>query len=158
MLSEIAMLIYNQRAFTSGLLFVITALAFFLGSREYDLGTPAQMGPGFFPSLVSVCLGGAGLFIMLGAVRRGSARQRLEPWNIRLLVWIAGSVTLFAFMLPRFGFVLSLVALLVLASLASHEARWRGIVINTLVLVAIAIGAFVYGIDLQLPLWPSLYR
>jgi hypothetical protein len=158
MLSEIAMLIYNQRAFASGLLFVITALAFFLGSREYDLGTPAQMGPGFFPSLVSVCLGGVGLFIMLGAVRRGSARQRLEPWSIRLLVWIAGSVTLFAFMLPRFGFVLSLVALLVLASLASHKARWRGILINTLVLVAIAVVAFVYGIDLQLPLWPSLYR
>jgi hypothetical protein len=150
--------IYNQRAFASGLLFVITALAFFLGSREYDLGTPAQMGPNFFPSLVSVCLGGVGLFIMLSAVRRKSARERLESWNIRLLVWIAGSVALFAFMLPRFGFVLSLVALLVLASLASLEARWRGIVINTLVLVAIAIGAFVYGIDLQLPLWPSLYR
>ena len=152
------MLIYNQRAFASGLLFVMTGLAFFLGSRGYDLGTPAQMGPGFFPSLVSVCLGGVGLFIMFGAVRRKSPRERLEPWNIRLLVWIAGSVALFAFMLPRFGLVLSLVALLVLASRASHDSRWRGIVISTLALVAIAVGAFVYVIDLQLPLWPSFYR
>jgi hypothetical protein len=152
------MLIYNQRAFASGLLFVITALAFFLGSLRYDLGTPAQMGPGFFPSLVSVCLGGVGLFIMLGAVRRRSALERLERWNLRLLVWIAGSVALFAFMLPRVGLVISLMTLLVLASLASPDSRWRGIIINTLVLVTIAVGTFVYGIDLQLPLWPSFYR
>jgi hypothetical protein len=116
------------------------------------------MGPGFFPALLSVCLGATGVFVMLGALKRRSARELLEVWNIRLLTWIAGSVALFAFMLPRFGLVISLVALLVLVSLPSPDSRWRGIIINTFVLVMIAVGAFVYGIDLQLPLWPSFYR
>lgn len=149
------MSIHNQRAFASGALFLVTALVFFIASLDYDPGRLARMGPGFFPRMLSICLGGIGILTILSSIRRKGPLERLEPWSFKLLTWIAGSVALFAFMLPRFGLVISLIALLVTASLAHPNSSWRGIIVNTFVLVAIAVGAFVYGVGLQLPLWPA---
>ena len=51
--------------------------------------------------------------------------------------------------------MVSLVALVIVSSMASHEFGWKGAVLNALVLLAMCLGAFVYGLGLQLPLWPS---
>jgi hypothetical protein len=41
------------------------------------------------------------------------------------------------------------------SSMASHEFGWKGALVNAFVLLAICAGAFVYGLGLQLPMWPA---
>jgi len=35
------------------------------------------------------------------------------------------------------------------------EFSWKGTLLNGVVLVLISMGAFVYGINLQMPVWPA---
>lgn len=152
------MLIRNQRAFASGVLFLVVSIFYFVVSLNYATGTAARMGPGFFPRMVSIIFGLLALGIMFGAMSPRAHRETLERWDVKGLLWIAGSVALFAVLLPIFGLVVALAALIIVASLASPEFTWRGAIINTVVLIIFCIGVFIYGINLQFPVWPVWFR
>lgn len=152
------MLIRNQRAFCAGALFLSVSLFFFIVSMGYMQGTAARMGPGFFPRMVSSILGLLGLAIMIGAVMPKAAPEKLESWDLKGLIWIAGAVAIFAFLLQPLGLVISLAVLIILASKASPEFTWLGAAVNTVVLIAFAVAVFVYGIGLQFPVWPTLFN
>ena len=98
------------------------------------------------------------LGILLGSVAPRAKIEKLEKWDVKGLLWIAGSVALFGLLLPTFGLVIALAPLVIIASLASPEFGWRGALINTVVLVVFCVGVFVYGISLQFPVWPTLFR
>jgi hypothetical protein len=152
------MLIRNQRAFTAGALFLAVAVFYFVMSFNYAQGTPARMGPGFFPKMVSVLLALIGVGILVSAVAPRAHIEKLARWDLKGLLWISGSVALFGLLLPRLGLVIALTCLVMVASRASAEFGWRGAVINSVVLVVFCVGVFVYGINLQFPLWPTLFR
>lgn len=152
------MLIRNQRAFAAGALFLAVAVFYFAMSFNYVQGTPARMGPGFFPKMVSILLAVIGLGVILGAVAPRAHVEKLEKWDFKGLLWITGSVALFGLLLPYLGLVIALSALVIVSSLASPEFGWRGAIVNTVVLVVFCVGVFVYGINLQFPVWPVLFR
>ncbi|ETR75428.1 membrane protein [Afipia sp. P52-10] len=152
------MLIRNQRAFAAGVLFLAVAIFYFAMSFNYVHGTAARMGPGFFPKMVSIALAAVGLIVLLGSVAPKAHIEKLERWDFKGLLWIAGSVALFAVMLQPLGLVISLAALIIVASLASPEFGWRGTAVNTVVLIIFCVATFVYGINLQMPVWPTLFR
>jgi hypothetical protein len=45
--------------------------------------------------------------------------------------------------------------LVLLASTASHEFRWKEALLNAAALVAIVLAVFVFMLEFQLPVWPS---
>lgn len=152
------MLIRNQRAFAAGALFLAVAVFYFVMSFNYQQGTPARMGPGFFPKMVAILLALIGVGVLLGAVTPKASIEKLERWDVKGLLWIAGSVALFGLLLPSFGLVIALAALIFLSSYASPEFTWRGTLVNTVILIIFCVGTFVYGINLQFPVWPTLFR
>jgi hypothetical protein len=152
------MMIRNQRAFAAGALFVAVALFFFLVSMNYTLGTAARMGPGYFPVLLSILLGAIGLVVLAGSVTSRAQIEKLKSWDLKGLLWIVGSVALFAVLLYPLGFVIALFALVMVSSKASPEFGWAGAFVNAAVLIVMCVAAFVYGIGLQLPLWPSFFN
>jgi len=152
------MLIRNQRAFASGVLFLVVSIFYFVMSFNYATGTAARMGPGFFPRMVSVLFGLIAIGVIFSAMSPRAKREDLERWDIKGLLWIAGSVVLFAVLLPTFGLIVALSALIIIASLASPEFTWRGAIVNTIVLNIFCVGVFIYGINLQFPVWPMWFR
>ena len=152
------MLIRNQRAFAAGALFLLVAVFYFTMSFNYQQGTPARMGPGFFPKMVSILLALIGVGILVGSVSKRAHVEGLERWDVKGLIWIAGSVALFALLLPTFGLVVALAALIIISSYASPEFTWLGTLVNTVVLIVFCVGVFVYGISLQFPVWPIWFR
>jgi Tripartite tricarboxylate transporter TctB family len=150
--------IRNQRAFVSGALFVGFAVFFFVVARDYTAGTAARMGPGFFPRLLSIVLAAIGLLVIAGAVMPKAEQRALAKWDFKGLIWITGSVMLFAFLLYPLGFVLSLLALILVSSKASPEFTWKGALANAAVLIVLCVGVFVYGLGLQFPVWPTLFN
>ena len=147
--------IRNRRAFVSGALFLVIALAYLAMSWDYDPGSAARMGPGYFPRMLGGLLALLGAAIMAGAVRPGATEEGLDGWDLKSLAWITGAIVLFAFLLNHAGLVVALVALLLVASLASREFTWRGAAVTIVVLTALAVAAFYYGLGLQFDLLPS---
>jgi hypothetical protein len=152
------MAIRNQRAFAAGVLFLLVSIFYITMSFNYATGTAARMGPGFFPRMVGILMGLVAIGIIFGSMAPRAKREGLERWDVKGLLWIAGSVALFGALLPMFGLVVALSVLIVISSAASPEFTWRGTLVNMVVLVVFCVGVFVYGISLQFPVWPVWFR
>ncbi|WP_027544833.1 tripartite tricarboxylate transporter TctB family protein [Bradyrhizobium sp. WSM2254] len=151
-------IIRDQRAFASGALFLAFAIFFFVTALNYPAGSAARMGPGYFPRLLAIALAAIGLAVMLGAVRRTAERQGVQRWDVKGLAWVAGSVVLFACLLFPLGLIGALFVLIVVSSRASPEFSWKGALANATVLIVLCLLVFVYGLGLQLPVWPALFN
>ena len=65
-----------------------------------------------------------------------------------------GSVVMFGLAIPVLGMAASTVLLVLVASGASSEFRWKEAVIASLAIAAFAVGVFAYGLGVQMPIWP----
>jgi hypothetical protein len=126
--------IRNPKDFWAGVLFVLTGVAAIVIGSRYNLGTAARMGPGYFPRILGMLL----------------------RWRPTLVV--LGSVVLFGLIVNRVGLALSTVILIVLASAASTELRWKEALVSGLLLATLAVGVFIIGLKLQLPIWPTFLQ
>jgi len=147
--------IRSQKDFASGLMFILVGLSFSFVARGYSMGTAAKMGPGYFPFWLGIVLALLGALVLWGSLSSKMAKDQLERWDVKILLWILGAVVLFGLLLKPLGMVLSVVVLVLVSSMASHEFSWKGAVLNAIILVLISMGAFVYGINLQMPVWPA---
>jgi len=145
--------IRNPKDFVAGAIFIAIGIATIaLGSR-YTLGTAARMGPGYFPRILGILLIVLGGILALRALRvRG---EPLPPFHWRPLVIVLGSVVLFGAIVQKVGVALATVILIVTASAASREFRPRESLVVGIALAALAVGVFVVGLQLQLPIWPG---
>jgi uncharacterized integral membrane protein len=145
--------IRNPKDFWSGVLFVTLGVGTIVLGSKYALGTAARMGPGYFPRILGI------LMIVLGAILALRGTRTVGPpmarFHWRSLLVVLGSVVLFGAIVRIVGVALSTVILIVTASAASHEFRPRESVIVGVVLAALAVGVFVIGLQLQLPIWPG---
>lgn len=69
---------------------------------------------------------------------------------------ILGSVTVFGLMLKSLGLVVCVTMLVIIASLASHEMKKKEVIASIVLLCAASVGIFVYGLKLQMPVWPDM--
>jgi Tripartite tricarboxylate transporter TctB family len=148
--------IRDPKDFWSGVLFILVGIAAItLGSR-YNLGTAARMGPGYFPRILGLLLILLGAVLALRALRLDGTAVKAFRWRPTLIV--LGSVVLFGMIVTKLGMAISVVILIVLSSSASHEFRLKEAVISGLLLAALAVGVFVVGLKLQVPIWPTYFQ
>ncbi len=147
--------IRNRKDFAAGLLYIVCGAAFAIGATNYNMGTAARMGPAYFPFWLGLLLIAVGVLVMIPSLRARTPSEALPKLDLKTLAWIILAVVLFGLLLTRLGLMVALVVLVLVASRASHEFKWRGALLNALILLAACLGAFVYGLGLQLPLWPS---
>jgi len=145
--------IRNPKDFWSGALFVAIGVATIAFGSRYTLGTAARMGPGYFPRILGILLVVLGAILALRAIRTVGGPVPRFKWRPTLIV--LGSVVLFGAIVRFVGVALSTVILIVTASAASHEFRAREALIVGVLLAALAVGVFVIGLQLQLPIWPG---
>ena len=150
------MKIKSQRDFWSGLMFVAIGLGFAWGATNYNFGSSARPGPGFFPfglGLLMAILGAVVLFKAL--VVETEDGEPIGPWAFRPLLIIMGSVGLFGFTLPLLGMAVALPILIVMCSLAGDEFHWKDAIVSVVVLTLGSWLIFIKGLSLVIPLWPK---
>jgi hypothetical protein len=141
----------RPRDVAGGLVVVAIGAGFFLSGRGLEPGSSFRMGPGYFPTVLSLLMVGLGAAMTVLAWR--APRQAVAfghvPWRGVLLV--AGATVLFGFALRGLGLA-PVVALVVLATAwASRYASWRSSVPLALGLAAFCVLLFVRGLGLPLP-------
>lgn len=151
--------IKSQRDFWSGLMFMAAGVAFAWAASGYAVGSAARMGPGYFPLMLGVLLAVLGAVITLQAMTiETEDGEPVAAWDWRSIVLVLGAVSLFGALLVPAGLIVALVVLVVVSSFASHEFGWRATLINAVVLVALCLVTFVWGLKLQFPLLPRFLQ
>lgn len=141
-------MVRNPTDFLAGIfLLICAALAAWFG-QPLKVGTAFRMGPGYVPMLLAALLAGFGVLLCLfGLFRKGG---RLEPWHIRPIVLVLGSLLVFGLTIERTGLLIASVLAVSIASLAQAGPQYRQI---ALLAAGLAIGAcLLFPLALQLPL------
>lgn len=149
--------IRNKQNFVSGLFFLAFGGFCAIVARGYSLGTTEDIGAGYFPFWVAVLLSVLGGVLCLTSLARSAERTDIARLDWRSTLWIVGAVLLFAFLLPIMGVVISVLALVVVSSLGSHEFSWKGTLVSSSVLAVTVYAVFVKGLHLQFPTWPTFF-
>ncbi len=148
--------IKSGKDFRSGAMFVAIGLAFAWLATSYPMGTAARMGPGWFPFWLGILLALLGALITIASMLPNAERNRMMPFDWRTIILVLGSVVLFGLLMKPLGLYLALVVLVVVSSAASYQFGWKATLANALFLVIFAHLAFIKGLGLIFPLYPSL--
>lgn len=72
----------------------------------------------------------------------------------RELFWVLAAIAAFGLVLQPLGLVAASFALIFLSAIASHEFHWKATLVSWIVLLALCLGVFVWGLKLQFPVFP----
>jgi putative tricarboxylic transport membrane protein len=144
-----------------GFMFALIAYGFSLGSdvilAGYAMGTPARMGPGFFPFWLGSILFALGVAIALtGLFHKATAEGALERFHWKEICFVIGAIVVFGVFLHMIGMLLAGMVLIVGASLGSATFSLRKSILLGVILVTFSALVFVAGLKLPIPLCPDL--
>ncbi|AUL48375.1 tricarboxylate transporter [Bordetella trematum] len=145
----------NRQDFWSGVMFIALGLGFAWQATSYQMGTAARMGPGYFPFWLGLVLALLGAVVLLGSLSKKAQETHVDRFDWRIVFLVIGSVVFYAVVLNYLGVYISVFLLVVLSSLASHEFSIKVAVANGIFLVVFSYLAFIKGLGLIFPLWPS---
>ncbi|QCI99967.1 tripartite tricarboxylate transporter TctB family protein [Agrobacterium larrymoorei] len=137
----------------AGGFFSIFGGAAFVASIGYKLGTPAAMGPGFFPTMIAVGIMILGLSLVATAIVKSGFLERPERIHVKPLLLITLSVVSFAILQEEVGLLAALVGLILISAVAAGARRPLEIVAITVALVAIAYLIFITGLNIPFTMW-----
>ncbi|WP_077002302.1 tripartite tricarboxylate transporter TctB family protein [Variovorax sp. KK3] len=158
------MKIRSQKDFFSGLMFAVVGAAFAIGATNYNIGSGARMGPGYFPLMLGILLAVLGFGVIVGSITVHTADG--EPvgriaW--KPLAFVIGANLVFGVLLgglpsiglPALGLVAAIYALVLVASRAGSAFPIRSALILATVLAIGSYLTFILGLSLQFQVWPT---
>lgn len=136
----------------AGMMFCAIGAVFLYAGSDYPMGTTRAMGPGYFPRLVAVLLMVLGALTAVQSYVKDEAvplRLGIKPWPF---VAVFASVIAFALLVERIGLIPTLAVTIVLSRLAAPRARPLELVGLVVIVSAVIVGVFVYGLAVPLKL------
>lgn len=150
------MRIKNQKDFWAGIMFMGFGLFFAGLGTQYPMGIAARIGPGYFPTALGGIVILLGIVVSVGGLSAKPTAEKVDEFHFPTLLLILGSIVLFGLLLKPLGLIISLFILIAVSSYASHEFSWKATLINAAVLIGLCLVVFIWGLTLELKLWPSL--
>jgi hypothetical protein len=135
-------------------MYMVIGLFFAIVARQYQYGTAAKMGPGYFPFWLGILMALIGLLVLIRSYSAKAPIEAIPKFNWRIITQITGAVILYGLLLPKMGFLVAVVVLVFVSASASKEFTWKGTAINAIFLVTFTYSVFVVGLKLQFPLLP----
>lgn len=158
------MKIKSQKDFFAGLMFLVIGLAFAIGAVDYNIGTGARMGPGYFPLILGVLMAILGTAISAkGLIVETADGDKIGKWAWKQVFFILAANFAFGILLvgvpalgiPQFGLIVAIYGLVFIASMGGYSFNAKEVLVLATVLAVGSYGAFVWALNLQFPVWPS---
>jgi hypothetical protein len=145
--------IRSSEDFGAGVLFTIVGGVVLVIGQRYALGTLSKMGPGFFPTMLSIGLIGTGLVLLVrGLSIDGPSIGRPA---LRSNLFIVAAIIAFGLMIGVAGIVPTVLVTVFLSAFAYREVRWREVLPLAVFLAAFSVAVFIYLIGQPLSIWGS---
>jgi hypothetical protein len=157
--------IKSMKNFAAGLMFGCVGAAFAIGATNYNVGSAARMGPGYFPLMVGVLLAVMGFGVAAAAV---GTQTKGDGEPIGKIAWkplglIIGANLLFGVLLaglhsfgvPAMGLIAAIYALVIVSCMAGSNFSIKSALILATVLAIGSYLTFILGLNLQFQVWPT---
>ena len=140
----------------AGIMFMVIGIVFAVGAYNYQMGTAARMGPGFFPRILGFLMAGLGVVIAGIGLKNQAAFAASEGigWTWKPVIIVTAAVILFGFTLPTLGMIVAITILTILSGIAAHDKNYRELVFITVIMCIFCAGVFIWGLKLQMKLFP----
>lgn len=151
----------------AGLMFIAIAAFGLWLARDYPLGTLRRMDTGFMPRMLCWILMALGAFVLVqGLLERGEPADAPaedadvvdEPGVIATL-WpiavVAASLVAFALSIERYGLVVAVVSLIMIAGLAYRGLKWWETLAVAVVMTALCWAVFILGLGMSMRVLPE---
>ncbi len=140
----------------AGLMFIAIGTVFVVGAYNYQMGTAARMGPGFFPRILGFMMAGLGVLIaFLGLKNQAKfAATAGIGWTWTPVIILTVAVVLFGVTLPTLGMIIAISLLTFISGFAAHDKNYRELVLITVIMCIFCAGVFIWGLKLQMKLFP----
>jgi hypothetical protein len=143
----------NPKDFWTGVIYVAFGLVAFVIGRDYGMGTALRMGPGYFPTVLSVLLALIGIISLVRSfIEPGSAIGGLTFKGILLVI---GSTLLFGFIVREAGLAIALPVFVIISAYASVHFRWGASLALAAGLTVFCVLVFLKGLGVPLPILGS---
>lgn len=143
-----------RRDTAAGLTFLAFSLFFLIFGMELPMGTARRVGPGVLPVGAAALLLVLAVAILVQDYLRRSGR-RIGGFNWRGLAAITASVLIFALAVHPLGMVVTVNLSVLVAGAAEKPFRALESLLLGAGLSIAAVGVFIYGIGMRIPVWPN---
>jgi hypothetical protein len=149
-------LIKSPKDFWTGVMYVGFGAIALLIARNYTFGSAGRMGPGYFPTVLSVLLICFGALALIRSIRKTGSP--LGDFACKQTAIILLSTVAFALLLPRAGLIVALLVLIFGSASASVKFRfeWKATFL-ALGLIGFTCMVFVKGLGLPMPLFGNWF-
>lgn len=143
----------NPKDLYSGLLFSSIGLGFFVYSTFYPMGSLSQMGPAYFPMILSC------LLLTLGITTIATAQPDPDPLTVddpaKMLV-ISASVFVFSMALSSAGFVIAAMASILIAMVGVGNITTKQALPAASGIIATCVVIFILLLEISIPILPPV--
>jgi hypothetical protein len=146
------MRIKSSKDFTTGLLFIAIGIAAYYIGASYNMGSAQRPGTGVLPRILAWGMMGSGALLAIQAMLQDG--PKLNAWAWRPLVMITAATVAFAFLVDQAGLVIAMIVTMTLAALGTHETRWREFAMFSVLMLALGLGIFIYGLGMPIKVLP----
>ncbi len=147
------MKIKAPKDFWAGLMFMAFGFGFAVVAQNYQMGTAVRMGPAYFPTMLGGILVFLGLVILLRSLV--IAGPKVPAFYFKPVILVVIGTALFGALLKPLGVVAATAALTFVGALGGFDFRWKEVLILAVILAIFAVGVFVKGLGLPIPVWPG---
>ncbi len=140
----------------AGIMFMVIGIVFAVGAYNYQMGTAARMGPGFFPRILGFIMAGLGVIIAGIGLKNQAQFAASEGigWTWKPVIILTLAVVLFGFTLPTLGMIIAIALLTFISGIAAHDKNYRELAMITVIMCIFCAGVFIWGLKLQMKLFP----
>lgn len=117
--------IRNGRDFVAGATMVVISLLFIWFGWELDVGNSFQMGPGYFPMMLSLLLTAIGISIIVQSLVVAAQDEGSEAANWKAYCLVILAPVFFGLTLSGLGLAPTMLFAIAAVSMASRYANWR---------------------------------
>jgi hypothetical protein len=136
-----------------GVFLIALAGLAFTATRSLNVGTAADMGPGFVPRVLAWIILGFGVTFCVTALFKSAVPLPEPAW--RPLAAILAAIAVFAVLFATLGLVAACIGSVLVAGTATGPVRWGRLVLFGPLLAAFSSLLFVKGLGLPFKLWPT---
>jgi hypothetical protein len=140
----------------AGLMFIAIGVTFWIGAGNYQMGSAARMGPGWFPSVLGAIMTFLGVLIAVIGLKNQAKFAATEGigWTWQPVIILTAAVVLFGFALPTLGMVAAIILLTVISGVAAHDREYKSLAMITVIMCIFCAAVFIWGLKLQMKLFP----
>ena len=136
-----------------GVFLITLAVVAFVATRSLNVGTAADMGPGFVPRALAWTILGFGATFCVTALFKPAESLPEPAW--RPLAAILAGIAVFAVLFATLGLVAACIGCVLAAGTATGPVQWGRLILFGPLLAAFSSLLFVRGLGLPFQLWPS---